>query len=283
MATVVSTASSPPTSNHSASEETTTSNWEYLRRSARKLEGDLDVRLSSYAKLSVFVFSLLSETGFSDKKGSTNDMQWKTLEMEIEILLVKLTEVNEDMSQWASATVVGATTAVMQRLTRHREILHELTQEFKRTKKNLLSVKEHAELLTSVRNDIHEHKSPSKIKSERNLLRERAAIHGGLTQIDEVIDQAEATRSALTAQRSAFGEIQGKLKLLKDKFPLILVTLGTDSNAIHQIIPHMLSNWILMSFSNAGAIKRKKSKDDIIVSAVVALCTLFLVAYWFAK
>lgn len=55
-------------------------------------------------------------------------MQWKTLEMEIENLLVKLTEVNEDMSQWTSATVVGATTAVMQRLTRHREILHELTQ-----------------------------------------------------------------------------------------------------------------------------------------------------------
>ncbi|XP_078167521.1 Golgi SNAP receptor complex member 1-2-like isoform X1 [Carex rostrata] len=252
MATVVSTTStSPPISNHSASEGTTTSNWDDLRRSARKLEGDLDVRLSSYAKLS----------GFSDKKGSSNDMQWKTLEMEIENLLVKLTEVNEDMSQWTSATVVGATTAVMQRLTRHREILHELTQEFKRTKKNLVSVKEHAELLTSVRNDIHEHKtgaqSPSKIKSERNLLRERAAIHGGLTQIDEVIDQAEATRSALTAQRSAFGEIQGKLKLLKDKFPLIHVTLG--------------------------AIKRKKSKDDIILSAVVALCTLFLVAYWFAK
>ncbi|XP_078167523.1 Golgi SNAP receptor complex member 1-2-like isoform X2 [Carex rostrata] len=243
MATVVSTTStSPPISNHSASEGTTTSNWDDLRRSARKLEGDLDVRLSSYAKLS----------GFSDKKGSSNDMQWKTLEMEIENLLVKLTEVNEDMSQWTSATVVGATTAVMQRLTRHREILHELTQEFKRTKKNLVSVKEHAELLTSTGAQ-----SPSKIKSERNLLRERAAIHGGLTQIDEVIDQAEATRSALTAQRSAFGEIQGKLKLLKDKFPLIHVTLG--------------------------AIKRKKSKDDIILSAVVALCTLFLVAYWFAK
>jgi Golgi SNAP receptor complex protein 1 len=29
-----------------------------------------------------------------------------------------------------------------------------------------------------------------------------------------------------------------------------------------------------------GAIRRKKSKDTIILSAVVASCTLFLLAYW---
>jgi regulation of enolase protein 1 (concanavalin A-like superfamily) len=44
------------------------------------------------------------------------------------MLLVHLAEVNEDMSQWASATMVGTRTAVMQRLARHQEILHELTQ-----------------------------------------------------------------------------------------------------------------------------------------------------------
>ncbi|KAJ3706595.1 hypothetical protein LUZ61_010300 [Rhynchospora tenuis] len=225
MATVVIPTSSclPATDLSAASDESTTGDWDDLRRVARKLEGDLDVRLSSYAKLGEF----------SDKRVSSNDTQWKTQEMEIEMLLVKLTEINEDMSQWASASVVGANTATMQRLTRHREILHELTKEFKRTKKNLLSVKEHAELLTSVRNDINEHK------------------------IDEVIDQAEGTRTALTVQRSAFGEIQGKLKHLNDKFPAIRATLG--------------------------AIKRKKSKDNIILSAVIALCTLFLIAYWFAK
>ncbi|KAJ4800338.1 Golgi SNAP receptor complex member 1 [Rhynchospora pubera] len=218
MATVVvSTSSSLPATDLSASsDESTTGNWDDLRRVARKLEGDLDVRLSSYAKLSEF----------SDKRVSSNDTQWKTQEMEIETLLVKLTEVNEDMSQWASAAVVGANTATMQRLTRHREILHELTKDFKRTKKNLLSIKEHAELLTSVRNDINEHKA--------------------MSSIDEVIDQAEGTRSsALTVQRSAFGEIQGKLKHLNDKFPAIRATLG--------------------------AIKRKKSKDNIILSAVIAL------------
>ncbi|KAJ4746837.1 Golgi SNAP receptor complex member 1 [Rhynchospora pubera] len=219
MATVVvSTSSSLPATDLSASsDESTTGDWDDLRRVARKLEGDLDVRLSSYAKLSEF----------SDKRVSSNDTQWKTQEMEIETLLVKLTEVNEDMSQWASTAVVGANTATMQRLTRHREILHELTKDFKRTKKNLLSIKEHAELLTSVRNDINEHKAMSSVKPKRNLLRERAAIHGSLTQIDEVIDQAEGTRSALTVQRSAFGEIQGKLKHLNDKFPAIRATLGT--------------------------------------------------------
>lgn len=36
-------------------------------------------------------------------------------------------------------------------------------------------------------------------------------------------------------------------------------------------------------FWNAGAIKRKRSKDTLILAGVITGCTLFLIIYWFAK
>ncbi|URE24889.1 hypothetical protein MUK42_25570 [Musa troglodytarum] len=196
--------------------------WDELRREARRIEGDLDVRLSSYAKLGV---------GYSDPKSPASDSHWKSMEMEIETLLARLTDVNEAMSRCAAAAV--PTTSVAQKLTRHRDILHEFAQEFKRTRGNIMSMREHAELLTSVRNDINEYK------------------------IDEVTSQAEAIKGVLSAQRSTFGEIQGKVKQLSDRFPVIRNLLGM--------------------------IKRKKSKDTIILSAVIAGCTLFLIIYSISK
>lgn len=48
----------------------------------------------------------------------------------------------------------------------------------------------------------------------------------GGRQVDEVINQAQATKGALAAQRSAFVEIQGKLKQLADRFPVVRGLLG---------------------------------------------------------
>jgi len=76
-------------------------------------------------------------------------------------------------------------------------------------------------------------------------------------RIDDVIGQAQATRSVLSSQRTLFAEIQGKVKQLSDRFPVIRGLLG--------------------------AIKRKRSKDTLILSAVIAGCTLFLILYWIAK
>ncbi|XP_058086166.1 Golgi SNAP receptor complex member 1-2-like [Magnolia sinica] len=222
------------------------SDWDELRKEARRLEGDLDVRLSSYAKLG----------GYSDSKSADGrDVQWKSMEMEIESLLEKLLDVNDAMSRCAAAAV--PTTSITQKLTRHRDILREFTQEFMRTRGNIISMKEHAELLTSVRNDINEYKASSSSQLGPNLLRERAAIHGNISQIDETADQAEAIKGVLAAQRNAFAHIQGKVKQLSDRFPAIRGILG--------------------------AIKRKRSKDTLVLSAVIAGCTLFLIIYWFSK
>ncbi|ERM97706.1 hypothetical protein AMTRI_Chr09g39040 [Amborella trichopoda] len=223
--------------------------WDDLRKEARRLEGDLDVRLSSYAKLG----------GYIDGKSLTDthgqDIQWKSMEMEIQALLEKLLDVNDTMSRCAAATVPSI--SMGQKLTRHRDILHEYTQEFKRTQGNIMLMWEHAELLKSVRNDINEYKASTTLKLAPGLLRERAAIHGSINQIEDVTDQAESLKGVLTAQRNAFTSIQGKVKQLSDRFPVIRGLLG--------------------------AIKRKRSKDTLILSAVIAGCTLFLLIYWLSK
>ncbi|XP_038880890.1 Golgi SNAP receptor complex member 1-2-like isoform X2 [Benincasa hispida] len=275
------------------------SGWEELRREARKIEGDLDVKLSSYAKLG----PRFTQGGFVDSGSPSvgSNRSWKSMEMEIQSLLEKLLDVNDSMSRCAASAAPA--TSINQKLARHRDILHEFTQlwsnavkailteiwlernqrvfqdksllwmdpfeitkiaswsslskEFKRIKGNINSMREHAELLNSVRDDINEYKSPGTMSPRVQLLRERAAIHGSIAHMDEVISQAQTTRAVLGNQRALFGDVQGKVKLLSDKFPVIRGLLGS--------------------------IRRRRSRDTIILSGVIAACTLFLVIYWLSK
>ncbi|KAG5251431.1 Golgi SNAP receptor complex member [Salix suchowensis] len=230
------------------------SGWEELRREARKIEGDLDVKLSSYAKLGA---RFTTQGGGYVESGSPtvgSSRSWKSMEMEIESLLENLLDINDAMSRCAAAS---AATSVTQKLARHRDILHEFTQEFRRIKGNINSTREHAELLSSVRDDINEYKASGSMSPRVQLLRERAAIHGSIAHIDDVINQAQTTRAVLGSQRTIFGDVQGKVKLLSDKFPIIRGLLGS--------------------------IRRRRSRDTLILSAVIAACTLFLIIYWLSK
>ncbi|XP_073273993.1 Golgi SNAP receptor complex member 1-2-like [Primulina huaijiensis] len=229
------------------------SGWDELRKEARKTEGDLDVKLSSYAKLG----ARFTQGGYMDASSPTigSSRSWKSMEMEIQSLLEKLLDINDSMSRCAASA--AQTTSVTQKLARHRDILHEFTQEFKRIKGNIISMKEHAELLSSVRDDISEYKASGSGSPRMQLLRERAAIHGSVSHIDDVISQAQATRTVLGSQRTLFSDVQGKVKLLSDKYPVIRGLIGS--------------------------IRRKKSRDTLILSAVIAACTLFLIIYWLSK
>ncbi|CAN8318580.1 unnamed protein product [Cochlearia groenlandica] len=229
------------------------SGWEELRREARKIEGDLDVKLSSYAKLG----ARFTQGGYVDTGSPTvgSGRSWKSMEMEIQSLLEKLLDINDSMSRCAASA--AATTSVTQKLARHRDLLHEYTQEFRRIKGNINSMREHAELLSSVRDDISEYKASGSMSPGVQVLRERASIHGSISHIDEVIGQAQATRAVLGSQRSLFSDVQGKVKNLADKFPVIRGLLGS--------------------------IKRRRSRDTLILSAVIAACTLFLIIYWLSK
>ncbi|KAL6981763.1 Golgi SNAP receptor complex member 1-2 [Sarracenia purpurea var. burkii] len=230
------------------------SGWEELRKEARKIESVLDVKLSSYAKLG----ARFNQGGYVDSGTPTtvgSSRSWKSMEIEIQSLLEKLRDINDSMSRCAASAAPA--TSVTQKLARHRDIFHECTQEFRRIKGNIKSMSEHAELLISVRDDISEYKASGSMSPRMQLLRERAAIHGSISHIDEVISQAQSTRVSLGSQRALFSDVQGRVKLLSDKFPIIRGLIGS--------------------------IRRRKSRDTLILSAVIAACTLFLIIYWLSK
>jgi Golgi SNAP receptor complex protein 1 len=68
------------------------------------------------------------------------------------------------------------------------------------------------------------------------VLRERASIHGSISHIDDVIGQAQATRAVLGSQRSLFSDVQGKVKNLGDKFPVIRGLLGISIQPLYDIL-----------------------------------------------
>ncbi|XP_039134908.1 pheromone-processing carboxypeptidase KEX1-like [Dioscorea cayenensis subsp. rotundata] len=87
--------------------------WDNLRREAYRLERDLDVRLSSYAKLGM---------GYANARAQVSKSHWKSMEMEIENLLERLLDVNEVMIQF---NLIAKRTKHANKYTFHRKEEHD--------------------------------------------------------------------------------------------------------------------------------------------------------------
>jgi Golgi SNAP receptor complex protein 1 len=150
-------------------------------------------------------------------------------------------------------------------LARHRDVLVEFTNEFKRVDEAVRTSRERDLLLSggnagrrnnrSASNDGGEGFSES--STTELLIRERNTVHSSTSAVEDVIGAAQATAAALVSQRGLFGIIGSNLQNAGNRF-------GTMHNLL-------------------AAIKRKKNKDTMILSAVVAFCTAFTLIYWLAK
>lgn len=216
------------------------SSWDALRKQARKLEAQLDEQMISFRK----VVANKADTADND------------LESGIEQLLKQLDQVNNQMRAWVTS---GGTEMVSHTLTRHQEILQDLTQEFYRLRSGLRAKKEHASLLQDFREydqsrlDLEEGGN----SAEQAQLKEHVSISRSTGQMDSVISQAQSTLGTLMLQRSTFGGINSKLSNVSSRLP-----------TVNQIL---------------GSIKRKKSMDTIILSLVASVCTFLIFIYWLTK
>ncbi|KAG7225980.1 hypothetical protein INR49_018581 [Caranx melampygus] len=131
--------------------------WEDLRKQARQLENELDLKLVSFSKLCTSYSS--SRDGCrgdtSDTtpllNNSTQDRMFDTMSVEIEQLLAKLTAVNDKMAEYTNAPgTASLNAALMHTLQRHRDILQDYTHEFHKTKGNFLAIREREDLLGRV-------------------------------------------------------------------------------------------------------------------------------------
>ncbi|GFQ06811.1 golgi snap receptor complex member 1-1 [Phtheirospermum japonicum] len=217
------------------------SSWDSLRKQARKLEAQLDEQMHLYRKL------------VSTKVDNSNDSD---LESGIDQLLKQLQQVNMQMQAWVSS---GGSEIFSHTLTRHQEILQDLTQEFNRLHSSHRAKKEHASLLEDFREfdrtrlDLEDGGG----SYDQALLKERATVHRSAGQMDSVISQAQETLKSLVFQRSTFGGINSKLSNVSSRLPTV---------------NHILS-----------AIKKKKSMDTIILSLVASVCTFLILIYWWTK
>ncbi|ODM88156.1 Golgi SNAP receptor complex member 1 [Orchesella cincta] len=139
-------------------------------------------------------------------------------------------------------------------LTRHRDILQDYTQEFRKTQNNLKSRKEREELLQGVKKEI------DKTALNRRLdfyMKERDHLVSSERMVDEQIAIAIDTKEGLVTQRAAFKKIQSRMMDITSRFP-------TLNNLIHKI-------------------NMKKRKDSIIIGCVIGICTFLLLYYGFHK
>jgi len=231
-------------------------NWEGLRKQARVLENDIDLKLVAFSKLGTN-YSSVKPSG--DKQPLLGeDSKLEDLQCELDDLLAKLGKINEDMSGYAVGVGTGQSAAIHHTLQRHTEILQDYRQEFKKTASNIAAIVEREDLLSSVQSDLSEYRNKENGKRGQamdSLQREMEHTRNSERLIDEQINIALETRDSLVSQREILKAVQTKLNDLTNKFPMI-------NNLVNKI-------------------NFRKRRDTIIIGVVIGVCLVFMLWYMF--
>jgi golgi SNAP receptor complex member 1 len=119
-----------------------------------------------------------------------------------------------------------------------------------------MQAKDRAQLLSGAR-DVTPLLDVAVDSTAGSLIRERNHLQASTAAIDGVLSQAGHVGSALKDQGTLFDNISTKLTLLGSKFPVV--------------------NGLM------NAIRRRKSRDTIVITAVVLSCSLLFFWYVFRR
>ncbi|XP_041971905.1 Golgi SNAP receptor complex member 1 [Aricia agestis] len=222
-----------------------TSPWEEVRKQARHLENDIDVKLVAFSKLGVS--SGASSLSSENVPLINSDEMFETLSMELQQLLTKLSAINDKMADLAPTG-----TATLHTLKRHREILMDYQQEFQRTSARVNARREREELL---RGGSPPPGASAGLSRRDQYAKEANHLHSSHILVDEQINIAMEAREHLTSQRQAFKRMQTRFNDITNRFPML-------NSLIYRI--------------NA-----RKRRDSLILGIVVAVCTFLLLFYAF--
>ncbi|KAJ7293051.1 hypothetical protein C8J57DRAFT_14589 [Mycena rebaudengoi] len=218
------------------------STYDQLHRQCRTLENLFDSKLTSYSQL----VSTISRN--EDLEASGSSARWKDLELELDDLLEKLEETNEQLSVLANEPD-ALSASMLRAIQRHGELFQDNARELKRTKASVKNALDHANLLSGVRNDIDAYKS----SAADSLLAERGHIDSSHRMTDDLLDQAYETRSEFARQRTALAGINSRMKTVLNTMPGI-------------------SNLVSM-------IKSRRRRDTVIMGVVVGVCIIIIISY----
>ncbi|XP_063628543.1 Golgi SNAP receptor complex member 1 isoform X1 [Cydia splendana] len=182
------------------------SSWEELRKQARTLENDIDMKLVAFSKLGIspVTSSLSSE---SMPLINSEDM-FDTMSMELQQLLNKLSSINDKMGE-----IAPNSTATMHTIKRHREILMDYQQEFSKTSARVSARREREELLRG------SSPPPAAGLSRRDqYTKEANHLHSSHILVDEQINIAMEAREHLTSQRQTFKRMQTRFNDITNRY-----------------------------------------------------------------
>lgn len=223
--------------------------FEDLRKRARQLESEIDVKLVSFSKIAASYGTNVASSSNSETMALlSGDQMYETIAVELEQLLTALTDINERMN----SSPHGSSVATIHTLQRHRDILQDYTHEFQRTNNAIKSRREREQLLGNGRNN---GKSLAGLSRRDLYLKESEHLISSEGMIDEQITIAVETRDHLKSQREAFKMIQTKVNDLSNRFPLVN-TLMTKINI-------------------------RKRRDSLILGSVIGICLTFMLWWMF--
>uniref|UniRef100_A0A1A9UTH7 Golgi SNAP receptor complex member 1 n=1 Tax=Glossina austeni TaxID=7395 RepID=A0A1A9UTH7_GLOAU len=223
-------------------------NNDALRKEARRLENEIDMKLVAFGKIGANSSSPIGHSSNTDTSPLLGESIFDSLSTEIEQKLDKLASINEAMAESSSA---GTSTAAMHILQGHREILLSFRQEFNKISANHIARMEREELFRGPENI----SKLSGLNRRDMYMKESSHLNSSNALINDQINIAIETRENLLSQRHAFKRLQTRFNDISNRFPLI-------SSLIQRI-------------------NIKKKRDALIVGAVVGLCVVLLLLYAF--
>jgi len=174
--------------------------------------------------------------------------RWKDLQLEVDDVLEKLEEINEQLAALAKEPD-ALSPSMLRAIQRHRELFQDNVRELNRTKVSVKHALDQANLLNGVRNDIDAYKS----SASESLLAERGRIDNSHRVTDEILEQAYETRSEFARQRVSLAGINTRIMGVINTMPGI-------------------NNLLSM-------IKTRRRRDSIIVGVVIGICIILLFSY----
>ncbi|XP_055385619.1 Golgi SNAP receptor complex member 1 [Condylostylus longicornis] len=227
----------------------TTSNYDGLRKQARQLENEIDMKLVAFSKVGAGSVNASDQTS-----PLLGEHVFDSLSAEITEMLDRLSSVNEMLAELPSTG-----TASMHTLQRHREILQGYRQEFNKICANHTTRMEREELLrgSGLSNTGTLSNPTTSGLSRRDMyLKESGHIMNSHNMINDQISIALETKDHLLSQRHSFKRFQTRLNDISNRFPLI-------SSLLQRI-------------------NIKKRRDSLILGAIIGVCTVLLLLYVFS-
>jgi len=173
-----------------------------------------------------------------------------TLRHDIQRTLTTLQDLINGKLQPASEKVGSQNATLL--VKRYREILFDLSGDFEKSRQSHIRKQERAKLMEGARmNGTGDQVDPAM----EHLLRERNHINNSMNAASSVIAQASEVRSDLRTQGLSLGRAQASIGRIVGNIP-----------GINTLVER---------------IRRKRSKDDMIVAGVIASCILFTLWYLF--